>query len=33
MGYVITQDLKAGASLQDTKYDETWTDDEWGVIA
>ena len=32
MGYVSTQDLKVGASLLDTKDDETWTDNEWGVI-
>ena len=33
MGFVNLDDLKAGATLPDIKDGETWTDDEWSVIA
>ena len=32
IGFVSLEDLKAGASLPDAKADETWSDDEWGII-
>ena len=32
LGFVSLEDLKAGASLPDAKADETWSDDEWGII-
>ena len=32
LGLVSLEDLKAGATLLDVKADETWLDDEWGII-
>ena len=32
LGFVKSDDLKAGASLPDVKGDETWSDEEWGII-
>lgn len=32
LGFVSLEDLKAVASLPDAKADETWSDDDWGVI-
>lgn len=29
---VTLEDLKVGASLPDAKADETWSDDDWGII-
>ena len=33
LGFVNLEDLKAGASLPDVKEGETWSDDDWRVIA
>ena len=32
LGLVSLEDLKAGATLPDVEADETWLDDEWGII-
>ena len=32
LGYVKLSDLEAAAALPDSKKDETWSDNEWGVI-
>ena len=33
LGFVGLEDLKVGASLPDAKDEETWSDDDWGIIA
>ena len=33
VGLVSLEDLKAGASLPDATVDETWSDDDWAVVA
>lgn len=32
LGYVELDDLNAAASLPDVRPDETWSDEEWGVV-
>lgn len=33
LGFVKLEDLKAGASLPDVKDGETWSEDDWSIIA
>ena len=33
MGFVSLEDIKDGASLLDAKDNETWSVNEWGIIA
>jgi hypothetical protein len=32
LGLVSLEDLKAVALLPDAEADETWSDDDWGII-